>query len=92
MKPVHQRLGPIVREARIARGWSQERLAETAGLDRSYVGEIERGRVSPTLLTLEKLATALPLSASELISRCEQLRSAPDSSQNSGLPLAGDSP
>ncbi|WP_341917907.1 helix-turn-helix transcriptional regulator [Hydrocarboniphaga effusa] len=91
MKPVHQRLGPIVREARIAQGWSQERLAETAGLDRSYVGEIERGRVSPTLLTLEKLATALRLSPSELIGRCE-LRSPPDSTQNSRLPLAGDSP
>lgn len=91
MKPVQHLLGPIVREARISQGWSQERLAETAGLDRSYVGEIERGRVSPTLLTLEKLATALQLAPSELISRCE-LRSVPDSAKNSGLPLAGDSP
>ena len=91
MKPVHQRLGPIVREARIAQGWSQERLAETAGLDRSYVGEIERGRVSPTLLTLEKLATALQLAPSELISRCE-LHNPADAPSKRASPLEGHSP
>lgn len=91
MKPVQHLLGPIVREARIAQGWSQERLAETAGLDRSYVGEIERGRVSPTLLTLEKLATALQLTPSELISRCE-LRGPSEPPGNAASPIAGDSP
>ncbi len=71
MTSLQYRLGSIVREARRERGWSQERLAEASKLDRSYVGEIERGLVSPTLLTLEKLASGLGLQASELLGRCE---------------------
>lgn len=60
-------LGGVLKTMRAERGWSQEKLAELAGLDRSYVGQIERAVVSPTLATLEKLAGALQTSASELI-------------------------
>ncbi len=60
-------LGGMLKTMRAERGWSQEKLAELAGLDRSYVGQIERAVVSPTLATLEKLADALQTSASELI-------------------------
>ena len=60
-------LARSLRERRTRLGWSQERLAAAAGLDRSYVGDIERGNVSPTLQTLEKLSTALGVPASELI-------------------------
>ena len=49
----------------------QERLAEAADLNRSYLGEIERGGVSPSLATVEKLAAALGLKTSQLIGRCE---------------------
>jgi transcriptional regulator with XRE-family HTH domain len=48
-----------VRRLREAQGWSQERLAEHADLNRSYIGEIERGVVIASLLTVEKLAGAL---------------------------------
>lgn len=65
-------LGATVRSTRQALGWSQERLAELSGLDRSYVGEIERGTVSPTLATLEKLATALNMKLSQLIQLSER--------------------
>lgn len=68
---VQAALGSILREVRRSRGWSQERLAERSGLDRSYVGEIERSLVSPTLATLEKLATALEVKVSVLIGLCE---------------------
>lgn len=71
MSSLQHRLGAIVREARREQGWSQERLAEVSKLDRSYVGEIERGLVSPTLATLEKLAHALELQTSELLGRSE---------------------
>ena len=64
---LQQALARTLREHRQRRGWSQERLASTAGLDRSYVGDIERGAVSPTLQTLEKLSAALGIPASELI-------------------------
>ena len=59
--------GPVVRSLRQRQRWSQERLAELADLDRSYIGEIERGDVTPSLLTAQKLAA--PLSA--LIAVCE---------------------
>lgn len=71
MKELEQRFGRAVREARASRGWSQEHLAELANLNRSYLGEIERGEVAPSLVTVGKLATALCLSLSSLLGRCE---------------------
>lgn len=51
--------GKRVRSAREARGWSQEYLAEKAGMDRTYVGGIERGERNPALLNINRLAEAL---------------------------------
>lgn len=65
------RFGVTVRRLRQARGWSQERLAERAELDRSYMGEIERALVTPSLATAAKLAAALELPLSQLIERAE---------------------
>jgi ribosome-binding protein aMBF1 (putative translation factor) len=66
------RFGRAVRHQREARGWSQEALASEAALNRSYLGEIERAAVTPSLATAAKLAAALELSLSELIACCEQ--------------------
>lgn len=65
------RFGNVVRELREARGWSQERLAANAELNRSYMGEIERATAMPSLATAAKLARALELPLSHIISRCE---------------------
>ena len=65
--------GAGVRELRKQRGWSQERLAENAALNRSYISEIERGCVIASLLTVEKLALALQVAASTLVIRGEEL-------------------
>ncbi|TDV17243.1 helix-turn-helix domain-containing protein [Paraburkholderia caballeronis] len=59
--------GVIVRRLREARGWSQEQLAEHAGLNRSYVGEIERGTVIASIVTVEKLARAFGVSIADLL-------------------------
>ena len=67
--------GEIIRRHRELRAWSQEMLAEKANLNRSYVGEVERGKVIPSILTLEKLARALDISMSDLLQQCEQLQS-----------------
>lgn len=55
-----------LRELREARGLSQTRLAELAGLNRNYVGDVERSRRNPCLDNIVKLAEALNVSPSEL--------------------------
>jgi transcriptional regulator with XRE-family HTH domain len=71
-----QGFGLGVRQLREAHGWSQERLAENSNLNRSYIGEIERGVVIASLLTVEKLATALNLTPAALLTHGETLRPA----------------
>jgi transcriptional regulator with XRE-family HTH domain len=51
----------VVREARLAKGMSQEALAAEAGLHRTYISLLERGRRSPTVNTLGRISTALGL-------------------------------
>ncbi len=58
--------GGRVRELRKARGWSQEDFAFRVGLDRSYVGGVERGERNISLENIALIATALELSPSEL--------------------------
>lgn len=62
------RLAKNVRLLRVIRGWSQESLALAAGLDRSYVGAIERAERNLTLDNIEKLAQALGVEARDLLS------------------------
>jgi transcriptional regulator with XRE-family HTH domain len=59
-------LGRRIRQLRHAKRWSQERLAEQADLDRSYVAGIEVGTRNPSLKALDRLATALSVRLWEL--------------------------
>ena len=65
--------GQAVKQLREQKNWSQERLAAESDLNRTYVGEIERGSAVPSLLTLQKLAQALGLACSALVAHSEQL-------------------
>tara|TARA_R110002167_G_scaffold254359_2_gene460570 strand:- start:19679 stop:19915 length:237 start_codon:yes stop_codon:yes gene_type:complete len=60
-------LGKRIRSLRRAAGISQERLALASGLDRAYMGRIERGEVNITIVTLYQIAQALNCSAQELL-------------------------
>lgn len=51
---------------RVERGISQEKLAADAGVDRAYLGGLERQTENPTVDLLDKIADALSLSVSEL--------------------------
>ncbi|PCE34251.1 helix-turn-helix domain-containing protein [Burkholderia ubonensis] len=67
MSELIQRFGATVRKLREARTWSQEQLAEHAGLNRSYVGEIERGEAIASLVTVDKIARAFDVSIARLL-------------------------
>ncbi len=60
------RFGKAVRKARTAAGLTQEDLADRSGLDRSYIGGVERGERNPTLTVIEKIADGLGISIAEL--------------------------
>ena len=71
MTAIAIRFGQLIRARRGSRGLSQEALAELAGLNRSYLGEVERGSASASIETLEKLAAALGERLSDLLRECE---------------------
>lgn len=61
-----QRFGARVRELRRAKGLTQEDLADASGLDRSYVGSLERGERNVSLRNIEKIAKALGVPVARL--------------------------
>lgn len=63
---IRHTLGKTVRAIRRRAGLSQEELADRAGLDRTYIGGIERGERNPTVVSLKTIADALDLSLHEL--------------------------
>lgn len=64
---IRQRLGSNIRRLRQAKGWSQEEFADRAGIHRTYVSDIERGRRNPTVTVLERLASPLGVTAGKLL-------------------------
>ena len=60
------KFGARVRSLREARGWSQEALAAEAGLDRTYIGGVERGERNVSLINIHRIANALGVTASQL--------------------------
>jgi transcriptional regulator with XRE-family HTH domain len=54
-----RRLAVRIKELRAAKGLSQERLAEEAGIHRTYLGGIETARRNPSLRNLIRIARAL---------------------------------
>jgi len=63
-----KRLAKNVRLLRVSHSWSQETLAELAGLDRTFVGAVERAERNITLATAEKLANAFGMTVADLLS------------------------
>lgn len=59
--------GDNVQQLRKAKGISQEKLAELAGLHRTYIGMIERAEKNITLCNIEKIAEALNVQIKDLI-------------------------
>ena len=65
--PILLQFGKNVQEYRRAQQMSQEQLAESAGVHRTYIGMIERAEKNITLLNIAKIANALKISPSVLL-------------------------
>jgi transcriptional regulator with XRE-family HTH domain len=64
--------GEVVREFRQKRKVSQEALAASAGLHRTYISLLERGLRNPSLTVIQDLASALKVSMTDLIRALEE--------------------
>jgi transcriptional regulator with XRE-family HTH domain len=71
-KQISRRFGEILRQYRVARGWSQSTLSARSRVDRTYISQIECGIHSPTITVLWRLSRALQVSPSALVSRLER--------------------
>jgi len=56
---IKQKVGNRIRELRNNAGLSQEKLALIAGLDRTYIASVEKGRRNISIVNLEKIINAL---------------------------------
>lgn len=64
---VRKRLAVNMKRLRKERGWSQEALADEAGLDRTYISGIERVVKNPTVTVVERVARALKCHLGDLL-------------------------
>ena len=69
--PILARFGLRLRQCREAKGLTQERLAEKAGLDQTYISGIERGLRNPGIKNVVRLAEALGLRTASLLEGVE---------------------
>jgi transcriptional regulator with XRE-family HTH domain len=78
--PEHRALGQALRNMRSERAMAQMDLALASGLDRTYVGGIERGERNPSYTSLRRIAIVLDVPVSEWIARAEALERDADAS------------
>lgn len=69
--PIEKDFGEVVRKYRQKQGLSQEAFAEKADIHRTYVSEIELGKVEISLRVAEKISSALGTKLSRLIKETE---------------------
>lgn len=61
------RLGDAIRSHRLALNMSQEALADAAGINRTHMGEVERGKRNVSFLAIVKIAKAMKVSPSHML-------------------------
>ena len=66
MEPILKALGARIRELRSKKGWSQEAFADACGINRSHMGQIERGETNVTFATVYFIAQKLDTSIASL--------------------------
>ena len=69
MSEIAKIIGQRVRNYRIDKGLSQEKLAELSGCHPTYIGQVERGEKNATLESIEKIASAMNVSLAQLFEK-----------------------
>jgi len=65
-------IGQRIKEARKARGWSQETLAEHVNIHATYMSQIETGKVNMTINILKSISECLSISMRDLVSESHE--------------------
>ena len=60
-------IGALIRQKRIAKNWTQEKLSSEAGINNRFLQKIEAGDRTPSILTLFKLAQAFGVTPDKLL-------------------------
>lgn len=74
MDSIKKDLGEVLKNLRLEAGLSQENLGGRCGLNRAYIGIIERGEKAITVETAARLADGLAVSLSTIFIRVEELK------------------
>lgn len=84
MNEIGQIIGKRIRQLRKERKWSQEELALRANINRTYIGELERGEKNATVDILAKVVSALEITFEELF---RHIQPPAESKENNVLPI-----
>lgn len=76
MSEISKLIGQRIRNYRTQKNLSQEKLAEAAGCHPTYIGQVERGEKNATLESIEKIASALNISLSQLFEKLGDVETA----------------
>lgn len=74
MSDIAKTVGKRLRGYRTSSGFSQEKLAEKAGLHPTYIGQVERGEKNLTIESLEKITKALEIPMASVFEKIEDRR------------------
>ncbi|HEX5269943.1 MAG TPA: helix-turn-helix transcriptional regulator [Gemmataceae bacterium] len=77
MDTLQAQFGNLIRRRRLAIGLGQEALADKAGLHRTHVSLLERGKRMPTLQVVKKLAAGLDTTMASLMEELERAENEP---------------
>ena len=82
-----ERFGSLIGRLRVARKLSQEKLAHLCGLHATTISEVERGKTSPALDTIEALAHGLGFEPGILITMAREPRAGAPAAYGAGVQL-----
>lgn len=74
MDKIEEHFGAVIRRRRERKGYSQEEFAAVAGVHRTYMSSIERGKVQVSIAVAQKLADALEVPLSRVWKEIETAR------------------